>query len=141
LLALSIYPVDRRGCSDLPVCSSIESERFGRRRETKRKSPSFLSFWFGFVVASFGPRGGAHRFYKNPIFAAFSAVEIDRFPDLRLRVLAVRSEAQQSEHAASRESIREKLQILLGATEREQVTAEGKGKGGGGAGDEGCYQL
>jgi hypothetical protein len=33
------------------------------------------------------------------------------------------------------------LQILLGATEREQVTAEGKGKGGGGAGDEGCYQL
>lgn len=91
------------------------------------------------MVASFGPRGGAHRFYKNPIFAAFSAVEIDRFPDLRLRVLAVRSEAQQSEHAASRESIREK--ILLGATEREQVTAEGKGKGGGGAGDEGCYQL
>lgn len=80
-----------------------------RRRETKRKSPSFLSFWFGFVVASFGPRGGAHRFYKNPIFAAFSAVEIDRFPDLRLRVLAVRSEAQQSEHAASRESIREKV--------------------------------
>lgn len=119
--------------------SSLRDLGGRRRRETKRKSPSFLSFWFGFVVASFGPRGGAHRFYKNPIFAAFSAVEIDRFPDLRLRVLAVRSEAQQSEHAASRESIREK--ILLGATEREQVTAEGKGKGGGGAGDEGCYQL
>ena len=32
LLVRCIYPVDRRRCSDLPVCSLIESQRFGRRR-------------------------------------------------------------------------------------------------------------
>ena len=38
LLALSIYPVDRRRCSDLPVCSSIESQRFGGRRRRGKQS-------------------------------------------------------------------------------------------------------